>query len=68
MRTLNKIEKIISTKTRDKIERKCMIQEFMTAYRDSPHPATGITPYEAMNSRAIRTKLGVAPTSPKTAE
>ena len=27
------------------------------AYRDTPHPATGITPYEAMMNRTVRTKL-----------
>ena len=27
------------------------------AYRDTPHPATGITPYVAMMNRPVRTKL-----------
>ncbi len=29
----------------------------LTAYRETPHPATGVAPYEAMNSRHIKTKL-----------
>ena len=58
MRTLNKAERIIAGKTRDKGLRRGAIQELLTAYRDSPHPATGITPYEGMFNRPIRTKLG----------
>ena len=27
------------------------------AYRDTPHPATGISPYQAMMNRPVRTKL-----------
>ena len=33
------------------------IQDMLMAYRDTPHPATGITPYEAMMNRPVRTKL-----------
>jgi len=62
MKTLNKAEKIIQTKTKDKYDRQSMVQDMLTAYRDTPHPATGITPYEAMNSRKIRTKLGTTMT------
>ena len=29
----------------------------LTAYRSTPHPAMGITPYEAMRGATIRTKL-----------
>ena len=29
----------------------------LTAYRSTPHSATGITPYEAMRGATIRTKL-----------
>ena len=33
------------------------IQDMLMAYRDTPHPATGITPYVAMMNRPVRTKL-----------
>ena len=33
------------------------IQEMLTGYRSSPHPATGVTPYEALMNRQVRTKL-----------
>ena len=33
----------------------------LTAYRDTPHPATGVTPYEALHGRAIRTRLDHEP-------
>ena len=29
----------------------------LTAYRSTTHPATGITPYEAMKGATVRTKL-----------
>ena len=31
--------------------------DFLMAYRDTPHPGTGITPYHTMSNRSIRTKL-----------
>lgn len=33
------------------------LQEMLTGYRSRPHPATGITPYEGMMNRSVRTKL-----------
>ena len=33
------------------------LQEMLTSYRSAPHPATGITPYEGMMNRLVRTKL-----------
>ena len=33
------------------------MQDMLTGYRLTPYPATGITPYEGMVSRNIRTKL-----------
>ena len=29
----------------------------LKAYRDTPHPVTGVPPYQAMTNRLIRTKL-----------
>ena len=58
MRTIGKTERIIARYTRDRDLRRGAIQESLTAYRDTPHPATGATPYELMQNRTIRTKLG----------
>ena len=33
------------------------VQDMLMAYRDTPHPATGISPYQAMINRPVRTKL-----------
>ena len=33
------------------------IQEMLTGYRSTPHPATGIAAYEALMNRQVRTKL-----------
>ena len=32
-------------------------QELLTGYRSTPHPVTGVSPYQAMMNRQIRTKL-----------
>ena len=36
---------------------KIAIQELLIEYRSTPHPATGIAPYDAMMNRKVRTKL-----------
>ena len=33
------------------------VQEMLTGYRSTPHPATGVPPYEVLMNRQIRTKL-----------
>ena len=33
------------------------IQELLMGYRSTPHPATGVTPYEAMMNRRVRRKI-----------
>lgn len=33
------------------------VQEMLTGYRSTPHPATGVPPYKALMNRQIRTKL-----------
>ena len=33
------------------------VQEMLTGYCSTPHPATGVPPYEALMNRQIRTKL-----------
>ena len=61
MKLLNKTEQIAHLHNKDKLERNMAIQEMLMAYRDTPHPATGVSPYQAMNGRTIRTKLDYTP-------
>ena len=54
MKLLNKTEQ------RSRLENKLVhvaIQELLTGYRSTPHPETGVSPYQAMMNRQIRTKL-----------
>ena len=65
MQLLNKTEQIVHLQGKDKPERNMAIQDMLIAYRDTPHPATGVTPYKAMSNRNIRTKLDyTTPTEP----
>ncbi len=57
MQSINKVERIIARHTKDKHQRQYILQEFLTAYRDTPHLATGVSPYQAMQSGTILTKL-----------
>ena len=57
MQTLNKTEQIAHLQGKSGPDRNMAIQDMLMAYRDTPHPATGITPYEAMMNRSVRTKL-----------
>ena len=57
MRKLNKAEQIVNQQNKDKTERRINIIEILTAYGATPHPATGIEPYKAMEGREIRIKL-----------
>ena len=54
MKLLNKTEQIAHLQ---KQNRNITIQEMLTGYRSTPHPATNITPYEALMNRPVRTKL-----------
>ena len=54
MKLLNKTEPIAHLQGRSS---DMTIQEMLTGYRSSPHPATGVTPYEALMNRQVRTKL-----------
>ena len=36
------------------------VHDMLLAYSDTPHPATGVTPYQAMSNRLIQTKLRFA--------
>lgn len=55
MQTMNKIEQIAHLQGKNKSESQNAIHDMLTAYRSTPHPATGISPYEAMRGMAIRT-------------
>ncbi|KAK3752978.1 hypothetical protein QZH41_005134 [Actinostola sp. cb2023] len=54
MKTLNKTEQIAHLQGKD-----CTIamQDMLIGYRSTPHPATRVTPYEALMNRQVRTKL-----------
>ena len=53
MNLLNKTEQITHLKGRNG---GIAIQEMLTGYRSTPHPATGVAPYEALMNRQVRTK------------
>ena len=57
MRMLNKAEHIANLQNKDKTERRINIIEMFTTHRATPHPATSIEPYKAMEGREIRIKL-----------
>lgn len=54
MKLLNKTEQIAHLKGGNG---SIAIQEMLTGYRSTPHPATGVAPYEALMNRQVRTKL-----------
>ena len=54
MKLVNKTEQRAQIQ---KISPMMAIQEMPIGYRSIPHPATGITPYEGMMNRTVRTKL-----------
>ena len=57
MQTLNKTEQIASLQGKNRLERRNAVQDMLTAYRSTPHPATGVAPYEALKGTSVRTKL-----------
>lgn len=57
MQLLNKTEQIAHLQGQTGLDRNIAVEDMLMAYRDTPHPATGITPYQAMANRPIRTKL-----------
>ena len=54
MKLLNKTEQIAHRQGRRSQD---AIQEMLMGYRSTPHPATGISPYNALMRRKVRTKL-----------
>ena len=57
MQILNKTEQIAHLQGKQASKREIAVQDMLIAYRDTPHPATGVTPYEALYGRPIRTRL-----------
>ena len=57
MQLLNKTEQIAHLQGKTGLDRNMAVSDMLMAYRDTPHPATGVTPYQAMSNRPIRTKL-----------
>ena len=57
MQLLNKTEQIAHMQGKIKLGKQMAVQDMLNAYRDAPHPATGVTPYEAMLNRPVCTKL-----------
>ena len=57
MQTLNKVEQIASLQGKSRLERRNAIQGMLIAYRSTPHPATGVAPYDALKGAPERTKL-----------
>jgi hypothetical protein len=53
--SFHKTEQIATLQNKDSAT---AIQEMIIGYRSTPHPATGISPYEALMKRQVRTKLG----------
>ncbi len=57
MRLVNKTEQMSVLQGLDTAEREMAMQEMLIAYRSTPHQATGVTPYKAMQYREIRTRI-----------
>ena len=57
MQVLNETEQIAHLQGKTGLDRNVAVCDMLMAYRDTPHPSTGITPYQAMSNRSIRTKL-----------
>ena len=57
MQMLNKTERVANLQGKNRLDRQNAVQDMLVAYRSTPHPATGVTPYEAMSRATIRTKM-----------
>ena len=69
MQTMNKTGQIASLEEKDKHGRQNAIHDMLVSCRSTPHPATGVTPCEAVRDAAVRTKLDhTRPTTEKRME
>ena len=57
MQTLNKTKQIPNLKGKTRLERRNAVQDMLIAYKSTPHPATGVAPYEAFKGTPVRMKL-----------
>ena len=57
MQILGKTERIANLEGKDKYGRQEAIHDMLVAYRSTPHPETGVTPYEGIRGARVRTKM-----------
>ena len=60
MQVLNKTEQIAHPQGKTGLDRSMAVHNMSMAYRNIPHSATGVTPYQAMSKWPIQTKLSDA--------
>ena len=65
MQILNKTEQIGHLQGKTGLDRNMAIHDMLMAYRDTPHPATGVTPYQAMSNRPNQDKIELCNTERK---
>lgn len=52
------INKLVQISKIQKLNYRETVYDLLMAYRDTPHPATKVTPYELLMGRKVKTKLG----------
>ena len=57
MRILNKVEQIANLQGGDHYDPRIAVHNMLTAYRFTPHPAIGVSPYDAIRGHRIRIRL-----------
>ena len=65
MQALNKTEQIANLQSKNRLERRDAVQDMLIA---TPHPATGVAPYEALKGTPVRMKLDYIEPKPKKVE
>ena len=65
MQTLNKTEQITNLQGKTRLERRNAVQYMLIAYRSTPHPATGVAPFESLKGTPVRMKLDYIEPKPK---
>ena len=56
MQALSKTEQITNLQGKNRLERRNAVQDMLIAYRSTPHPATGVAPYEFLKGTPVRMK------------
>ena len=62
IQVLNKTEQTAHLQEKTGLDRNMAVHDMLMVYRDTPHPATGVIPYQVMSNRPIWTKLSYATT------